>query len=205
MIFFSSDHHFFHTNVIGFCKRPYSSVEEMNEDMVEKWNTVVSNNDKVYYLGDFSLSKRAVEVFSLRLNGEKYLIPGNHDWVHPYHKKGRRRIDDMKKLYQDNGWNLLGCQEELEYNGYFFKMCHHPYQGDVPHDGSHAQGSGNFDKYFQYRYKDEGDWLLTGHVHEKWLIKNKQINVGVDRHNFTPVSINEITTMVDAYEIQDRS
>ena len=55
MIFFTSDHHFYHTNIIKYCQRPFQSVEEMNEVMVERWNAVVGKNDTVYYLGDLEL------------------------------------------------------------------------------------------------------------------------------------------------------
>ena len=79
MIFFTSDHHFYHTNIIKYCNRPFQSVEEMNEEMVKRWNSVVNPGDTVYYLGDFSLAKRPVEVFVPRLNGEKHFIMGNHD------------------------------------------------------------------------------------------------------------------------------
>jgi calcineurin-like phosphoesterase family protein len=53
MKFFSSDPHFWHNNVIKYCMRPYTTVEEMNEDMVNKWNEVVAPEDEVYNLGDF--------------------------------------------------------------------------------------------------------------------------------------------------------
>lgn len=80
-IFFSSDHHFGHENVIRFCARPYSSVEEMDADMVKRWNEVVGPEDRVFYLGDFAMRmhpRRLREVFD-SLNGIKSFIPGNHD------------------------------------------------------------------------------------------------------------------------------
>lgn len=83
MIFFTSDHHFCHANIIKYCKRPFESVDQMNEEMVRRWNEVVGDEDTVYYLGDFSLAKQAVELFARRLNGEKHFIMGNHDACHP--------------------------------------------------------------------------------------------------------------------------
>jgi calcineurin-like phosphoesterase family protein len=59
-IYFSSDHHFSHSNVIKYCNRPYTSVQEMNEDLIQRWNNQVKPEDTVYYLGDFSLGKNAV-------------------------------------------------------------------------------------------------------------------------------------------------
>lgn len=65
MIYFTSDHHFWHENIISYCKRPFASVEEMNEKMVQYWNDVVKDKDEVYYLGDFSMAWRPVELLPL--------------------------------------------------------------------------------------------------------------------------------------------
>jgi calcineurin-like phosphoesterase family protein len=79
-IFVVSDTHFCHENIIGYCGRPFHDVHHMDEMMVQNWNKVVSQNDKVYHLGDVYLSKapRAKELLK-RLNGTKVLILGNHD------------------------------------------------------------------------------------------------------------------------------
>lgn len=76
MIFFTSDTHFGHKPIINFCRRPYSSVEEMNEALVQNWNSKVSKGDTVYHLGDFAFHDH--KIFH-RLNGKKHLIKGNHD------------------------------------------------------------------------------------------------------------------------------
>lgn len=76
MIFFTSDTHFGHKAIIDFCKRPYSSVEEMNEELVKNWNNTVSKGDTVYHLGDFAFHNH--NIFH-KLNGKKHLIKGNHD------------------------------------------------------------------------------------------------------------------------------
>jgi len=79
-IYLTSDHHFFHKKIIGYCNRPFSSMEEMNEVMIEKWNKRVSDGDMVVHLGDFSLYKHehTLNVVS-QLNGDIILIKGNHD------------------------------------------------------------------------------------------------------------------------------
>jgi len=90
-IFFISDNHFGHANIITFIDkngnvfRNFSSEEEMNEHMVEKWNSVVRPIDKVYHLGDFAIPRRGIK-FAERLNGDKVLIKGNHDIykIHDY-------------------------------------------------------------------------------------------------------------------------
>jgi len=82
--FFISDHHFGHANVLTFKRsdgsplRSFSHVDEMNEHMVERWNSVVKSTDKVYHLGDIALNHKYL-YFLDRCNGEKVLIKGNHD------------------------------------------------------------------------------------------------------------------------------
>ena len=80
--FFTSDTHFGHKRILEYCAttRQYSSIEEHDEALIEKWNSVVGKNDLVYHLGDvsFSTHQRNVEIFQ-RLNGKVSLILGNHD------------------------------------------------------------------------------------------------------------------------------
>ena len=80
--FFTSDSHFGHKNIIKHCNRPFASVEVMDEDLMARWNAVVSPEDTVYHLGDFSLlSANKVSALLSRLHGTKHLIVGNHDTV----------------------------------------------------------------------------------------------------------------------------
>lgn len=82
-IFVVSDTHFNHENIIKFCNRPYASAKEMNEALVENWNSVVRPQDKVYHLGDVYMGGGFPRESTLRLlkslNGHKRLILGNHD------------------------------------------------------------------------------------------------------------------------------
>ena len=79
-IFFTSDTHFGHENIIYFCKRPFKSVEEMDEALIKNWNSVVGKNYIVYVVGDFALcGKQKIIEIGNRLNGHKRLILGNHD------------------------------------------------------------------------------------------------------------------------------
>lgn len=81
MIYFTSDHHFEHQNIISYCKRGYVSAQEMNEDLIHKWNSIITNGDTVYYLGDFGLGpKDHLTLILARLKRRKIvLIRGNHD------------------------------------------------------------------------------------------------------------------------------
>ena len=79
-IYFIADTHFNHTNVIEYSNRPFSDVNEMNELLIEKWNSIVSDTDTVYHLGDVGLGRQEdLPVLTNRLNGKKILLRGNHD------------------------------------------------------------------------------------------------------------------------------
>ncbi len=79
-MYLTSDHHFFHNNIIKYCDRPFSSMEEMNKVMIERWNKFVRKEDIVIHLGDFSLGgpEETIEIKN-QLNGGIVLIKGNHD------------------------------------------------------------------------------------------------------------------------------
>lgn len=77
---FTSDTHFGHKNILEYEKeaRPFSSVEEMNEKLIDNWNSVVRASDIVWHLGDFCFGKGNLEI-AQRLRGKKRLVMGNHD------------------------------------------------------------------------------------------------------------------------------
>jgi len=79
--YFTSDTHFFHFNIISYSKRPFKDVEEMNEKMIEIWNSIVGQDDVIYHLGDFCMGIKEENTPKIlkRLNGYKILIRGNHD------------------------------------------------------------------------------------------------------------------------------
>ena len=79
-VFFTSDLHFGHANVIKYSQRPFSSADEMDAVLVRNWNGVVRARDTVYVVGDLALKRTAQLLELLRsLQGHKHLIFGNHD------------------------------------------------------------------------------------------------------------------------------
>ncbi|WP_379126492.1 metallophosphoesterase [Paenibacillus sp. sgz500958] len=112
-VYFTSDHHFGHKQIIDFESRPFTDVEQMNETMISAWNSVVAKGDKVFHLGDFSfLNKETTQAILARLNGYKILIMGNHD-------RGRSRT----------WWLDAGFAEVMEYPliyKEFFFLSHEP-------------------------------------------------------------------------------
>lgn len=79
--FFIGDTHLSHKNILIYepVARPFATVEEMNEEIVRRWNSVVGKFDKVYHLGDFCMGGKQNIAIAGRLNGQKRLIMGNHD------------------------------------------------------------------------------------------------------------------------------
>ena len=79
-LFFTSDSHFNHENIIRFCKRPFKDTKEMDEALINNWNNVVGQDDTVFHLGDFAFGGSELWNGVLnQLNGHKILIVGNHD------------------------------------------------------------------------------------------------------------------------------
>ena len=109
---FTSDTHFGHSKIIEYCNRPFSNADEMDETMIERWNSVVKPNDTVWHLGDFAFHKSQEEITALlqRLNGTKNLIAGNHD--------------DAKTRYA--AWNDVRALVELSLgNKTKVTLCHY--------------------------------------------------------------------------------
>lgn len=106
--FYISDLHIGHKNAISFDQRPFYDLEDMKQTIINNWNSVVSNNDDVYVLGDmFWHNDEAVEVLS-QLKGNKHLILGNHDRVNAEMKKYFVSIDSYSEI-KDEGRHVVLC------------------------------------------------------------------------------------------------
>ena len=168
MIYFTSDTHWNHANIIKYCNRPFPDVHTMNKALTENWNSVVTPEDDIYQLGDFAFGNDP-EKYMKFLNGNIISIRGNHDTD----KACKKWIQKM----------------EFEYGGYKFLLNHRPVYipGTTDPFNDADRSNINLDKY---------DYILCGHVHEKWKINQKNINVGVDVWDFKPVSIDEIIEFI---------
>ena len=119
---------------------------------------------------------------------------GNHDACHPGNKK---KAEAALQIYLDVGFKMIGLEAFLEIGGQKVHLHHMPYQTiGAPGEHSYAQ------KHLNFRPKDDGAWLLNGHVHEKWKIKDRMINVGVDVWDFYPVPISEIEHLLNVDSLQ---
>lgn len=192
MVWFTSDNHFFHKNVISHCKRPFATLHEMHEHMIHEWNKRIKPTEHVYVLGDFSfagwtMTKKIVE----RLNGHKILIKGNHDL--PAHKMLACGFNEV----HENIWITLGSQKVLVSHFPFHPMTryHRNSDGSVIADDVDM----TLDRrYLHKRIVDDGEhWLLHGHVHCAWKQHGRQINVGVDQWDFKPVPHEKLLLMIE--------
>lgn len=98
MYFFTADEHYFHRNIITFCNRPFSSLEEMHWELRKRHNEKVSEQDITIHLGDFALTKEREKVYELssKLNGNHIFLRGSHDkWMDKtYHEIWEKKIDN---------------------------------------------------------------------------------------------------------------
>lgn len=104
MIYLIADTHFGHANIIKYCNRPYYCVEDMNKDLIHRWNNIVTNSDKVFVLGDFALGTAdQIKEWGRQLNGSKILIRGNHDrhTSKTYREAGFKQVIDYPILIED--------------------------------------------------------------------------------------------------------
>lgn len=96
-IWFTADTHFGHERIIELANRPFATVEEMDEEMIRRWNAVVAPGDLIYHLGDFAFCDHTP--YLARLNGQKKLIIGNHDHSNRLKKaKGWATIDSLLRV-----------------------------------------------------------------------------------------------------------
>lgn len=129
-IFLISDLHIGHRNILKYCQRPFSSVEEMNNALINNWNSIITNNDRVFMLGDFCLTgkDKIIEV-GRALNGRKTLIMGNHESgsKNTYYQAGFEYISKYPILYNNQ---ILFSHEPIP-NTKYFNIHGHIHNKDI--------------------------------------------------------------------------
>lgn len=168
MIYFTSDTHYFHKNVLMYCKRPWDDVDAMNDGLIKNWNSKVTPADTVYMLGDVSFGdENKTESILSRLNGDIKLVFGNHD------KVIRKSSKVMKRFSQTGDYMELRFKMK-DGNENMICMSHFPM---VVWNKSHR-----------------GSWMLHGHSHGTltYPMKAKIIDVGVDPRGYFPISLKEV-------------
>ena len=134
MIYLISDLHLDHKNIMRYCDRPFSSVEEMNRTIIDNWNEVVEEDDFVYLVGDLAFGRRRSKMryWLKKLNGNVILILGNHDKgyldsiVHAdkcvlfYKGKKFLLIHDPKMVNSGDDWVIHGHEHNNKSEKYPF-------------------------------------------------------------------------------------
>jgi calcineurin-like phosphoesterase family protein len=164
-IWFTSDQHFGHAKIIEYCRRPFATVEEMDAELIRRWNVVVHPDDLVIVVGDFSFRHEDETAAILaHLHGEKLLVLGNHD-------------DRKTKTY----WRRVGFRDVVDRYCVILEglgpvlVKHEPVyrvESAIPQINGHVH-----EKWKTKSYR------TTGH---------RYLNVGVDQWAFAPVSIDEV-------------
>ena len=180
MNWFTADHHFGHKNIIEYTHRPFDTVEEMDYELIRRWNSVVKPDDEVFHLGDFTFSggSNAGDYFS-RLNGKINIL--GYSW---HHDKQWLNEAKLTGFYSFTGQRIkvLSPMAVLEFPGLgdgkwplVIVLCHYPM---AVWDRSHY-----------------GSMHLHGHSHCLHKSVGLSMDVGVDCHGFTPVSLETIVTV----------
>lgn len=180
-IFFTSDLHFGHENVLKFDNRPFADVDEMDAELIRRWNAKVGKGDLVYVLGDMIWKTRNGDASSLikSLNGQIILIKGNHDrFLHNAKAKallaGVKDYDDICVTLED------GTPRRCILSHYFIPMYNgHRYRAIHLHGHSHFTEEADIEINIARKLNEMG-------------IPNEIYNVGCMYWNYEPVTLDEI-------------
>lgn len=222
MEYLTSDEHFDHFNIIKYCNRPFTSVAEMNERMINEWNSLVTDRDTVYVIGDFALSTiERVQHFCRTLKGRKILIKGNHDrhTIKKYIEAGFHNVAQQymrtltipnKNIDYTNQKDLnISGSASIEYTTWKFILTHKPPQryyddvnrkkikdGEMNEPKNKNLDDANYSELLPYT------WNLCGHVHERWKINRplQILNVGVDVWDFKPITFDKIIETILTFD-----
>ena len=168
---FTADTHFGHKNIIKYTNRPFASAAEMDEALIANWNDRVAPGDDVYHLGDFALNNPSqCRGIIGRLNGNIHLVRGNHEKTADACRDAFVWSKDYHELLVDDPDGYQGKQAIVLFH-YAMRVW----------NGSH-----------------HGTWSLYGHSHGELPDDPtmRAIDVGVDLHNFAPLSYAEVKALM---------
>ena len=181
MIYFTSDLHMGHKNIIKFQAhtRPYNNLHEMHSDYIKKWNDTIEPNNTIYHLGDFSFNNP--ERYICHLNGHIKFVPGNHDkWA---------RKEKYQSLRSKSGSliEILPPIITITHKKQKIILCHYPIR--------------------EWDSKHHGSWHLCGHSHGNLHATKLEckdaglcLDVGVDSWNGCPLSFYDIQKLMEKKE-----
>lgn len=181
--FLVSDTHFGHEKTCTMFKRadgtplrPFKTVEEMDEEMVRRWNERVGKKDKVYHLGDVVINRKYLEILG-RLNGDKVLIRGNHDIF---------KLEDYTKYFRDvRGYHVM--------NGMIFS--HVPVHPEsLGRFGVNVHGHLHYQRVKKVKGfdPDTGEFIYSDEIDPRYHC------VCVEQTDYTPITLEEVSKRVVA-------
>ena len=170
-VWFTSDLHFWHKNICKYCNRPYETIEEMNQGIIDNWNSVVKEDDTVFILGDLGFCGiEKLRPLMSQLKGKIILIQGNHDSDYVmstlYHEKIINNFDRLMSI------TIVGDEECPNQE---LILCHFP--------------------MIDWYNKEKGSWMIHGHQHqlpETPSCSAVHYDVGVDKNNWMPISFEQL-------------
>ncbi len=175
-IWFASDHHFGHKNIIEYCNRPFETVKEMDTILINHWNAFIEPGNTIYYLSDFCLGgKEMARLYFNQLNGHIKVLsnPWHHDsrWLGgSYRSKDGILVDYLSPLVSLK-------VKKPERKSVYIMLCHYPLASwDRQHYGAIH---------------------LHGHCHGNILSDSFRMDVGVDAQDYYPVSLKSILGMAE--------
>ena len=182
-IFFISDFHLSHKNILRFDSRPFADLDKMHEALIRNWNSVVSKDDTVFYLGDLSFGKmNYAKWFVHQLNGNINFTLGNHDKINQISQMNRFNvIDNEFEIYVKDD-SVKGRS-----NGYqHIILKHYP--------------------LLSWKNMSHGTIHLHGHTHQTmaknkdydWFYKRKVIDVSCNGIDYTPISYSQVKSITDS-------
>ena len=186
-LFFTSDSHFLHGNIIKFCNRPFESVEHQTEELIRRWNEVVPEDGIVFHGGDLCWTGNIDFIVRLnqKLNGTIYHVLGNHC----YQNKLDREV--IKNIFRSYGGDQMDVANIIVRNDNNTQL---------------------FVSHYPLMYWPSGSIMLHGHVHsgpnsdkgsEKVPFHPKRYDIGVDNNDFYPISYVKLMEIIEEQKLRD--
>ena len=188
MNYFTSDEHHYHYNIIRFCNRPFNNTTEMTDTIINNHNSMVTDRDEVYHLGDFAYKAAPENIVTLfeKLKGKHHVILGNHDKAVriAYSKRYLDKLIISGKLEIIGGDaildNTISISKMVNIDGQLLFLSHYSLE--------------SWPSAFRAK-----SIMVHGHSHGNLPIsKYRKIDVGVDAISFFPISFIKIMEIMNA-------
>lgn len=195
-LYFTSDLHFGHRNILRFCARPFRDEKDMARGLISNWNATVRPNDVVFSLGDFSWWTGRHEVKRLveQLQGEKYFIPGNHCKEGMYELVNDPQFHECSDIVHLYVRGEEGDPRFRDKKCYEIILCHYPLA-----TASHIKSSYHFFGHIHSAVSEP----LTEFGEPLKLPIGRVMDVGADRHHYKPVEFFEVLKEIEEYPFWD--